>query len=200
MRARKIRRVRIPGRDRAAQCSFDCARAKSLIERMICEWPGRVDRRWRYGEKLPAVAEGIGQASGRRTLAIAARFQRLMSTRTVKSKIFSIGTGITCGRQRAVSPAIRAREPISWNLSASKPSVSLRIEPMITTQTRIRGRENDISGWITNDAIPTLSGAPKPSPMPFQLKYGASFVRTSRLSGIVMISMDRSRAPFVSDS
>jgi uncharacterized protein YecT (DUF1311 family) len=141
--------------------SFDCTRAKTRIERMICEWPDALIADGDMGEVFRRLQKELAKPAAEALL----RSQRAFNAYV--EKICEVGNILNQHGHNLESTAncvaghTRTRADFLAALNVETAG-ALRIEPMITTQTRIRGRENDISGWITNDAIPVLSGAAKP--------------------------------------
>lgn len=166
----------------ARNASFDCAKAKSRFERLICEWPDALMADGDMGMEFRRLQKELSKAKADSLLSSQRAFNAYVG------KICEVGNVLHYSGHnlettaKCVAAATRARADFLAALAVASAG-PLRIEPSITTQTRITGRENDMSGWRTDDAIPVLIGAAKPVADGFAAQVRRAFRTDKRLIG-----------------
>ena len=148
------------------EASFDCNRAKTIAEKLICEFPDALIADGELGQQFRQLQKTLGKASADSLL----RSQRLFNEHVIKFCDTASYTIPDIDRQREPVACIigqtQTRKELLSGLEVASAG-ALRIEPLLTSQSRVRtsriaGIVTDVKGWITHDAVPVLTGAQKP--------------------------------------
>lgn len=140
------------------QPGFDCSRAKTVKERIVCEWPDALLADSRMNADFRRLQKALGKTNAAALL---------QSQRTFNSFVAAIcKTGgkmpDDASQERDMAGCIAGYTLTRADFLAGLDvyaAGSMRIEPAIVTRTKVTGKGDDISGWMTNDALPVMSGA-----------------------------------------